>query len=170
MMSWSACLQRSATDQLDPPVSARPVASYTISWDTIQILVAKLIPVKTQAWRGQQKGSQRCCDLTPSRCPDVLLIERESGLRPIAKGSGGTKRWQTAHSRLWLSRQRMAALRPFCREMQRVACVGSDDLDAGKRLSFQAFRVRCVHQFRFRSVSREGLLDQPGRFHQNVCL
>ena len=36
MMSWSACLQRSATDQLDPPVSARPVASYTISWDTIR--------------------------------------------------------------------------------------------------------------------------------------
>jgi hypothetical protein len=77
-----------------------------------QILVAKLIPVKLQAWRGQQKGNQRCFDLTPSRCPDVLLIERESGLRPIAKGSGGTKRRQTAHSRLWLSRQRMAALRP----------------------------------------------------------
>lgn len=35
MMSWSACLLRSATDQLGPHQSARPTASYTISWDII---------------------------------------------------------------------------------------------------------------------------------------
>ena len=34
MISLSACLQRSATDLLGPPVSARPAASYTIPWDT----------------------------------------------------------------------------------------------------------------------------------------
>lgn len=35
MMSWSACLQRSATDKLGPPVSARPVVSYTTPRDII---------------------------------------------------------------------------------------------------------------------------------------
>nr|WP_255446378.1 integrase core domain-containing protein [Tropicibacter alexandrii] len=34
-MSWSACLRRSVTDKLGPPVSARPVVSYTINWDVI---------------------------------------------------------------------------------------------------------------------------------------
>ncbi len=36
MMSWSACLLLSATDQLGPHQSARPNASYTISWDIIE--------------------------------------------------------------------------------------------------------------------------------------
>ncbi|SFR20432.1 hypothetical protein SAMN04515673_1211, partial [Poseidonocella sedimentorum] len=31
-----ACLQRSATDKLGPPVSTRPVTSYTTPWDIIQ--------------------------------------------------------------------------------------------------------------------------------------
>ncbi len=35
MISLSACLQRRATDQLGPPESARPTASYTTSWDII---------------------------------------------------------------------------------------------------------------------------------------
>lgn len=35
MMSWSACLPRSATDLLGPHLSARSAASYTISWDII---------------------------------------------------------------------------------------------------------------------------------------
>ena len=35
MISLSACLPRSATDQLGTPVNARYVASYTISRDTI---------------------------------------------------------------------------------------------------------------------------------------
>lgn len=35
MMSWSACLLRSVTDQLGPYQSARRGASYTISWDII---------------------------------------------------------------------------------------------------------------------------------------
>lgn len=34
MISPSACLPRSATDQLGPPVSPRPAASYTTSWGT----------------------------------------------------------------------------------------------------------------------------------------
>ena len=33
MMFWSACLRRSATDKLGPPVSARPVTSYTTAID-----------------------------------------------------------------------------------------------------------------------------------------
>ncbi len=36
MMSLSACLPRSATDQLGPHQSARPATSYTMSWDIIQ--------------------------------------------------------------------------------------------------------------------------------------
>ena len=35
MMSWLACLQRSATDKLGPPVSARAVVSYTTPRDII---------------------------------------------------------------------------------------------------------------------------------------
>ena len=43
MMSWSACLLRSETDQLGPLESARPAASYTISWDIIyQVSIADL--------------------------------------------------------------------------------------------------------------------------------
>ena len=34
-MSWSACLLRSATDQLGPHQSARPTANYTIRRDII---------------------------------------------------------------------------------------------------------------------------------------
>lgn len=37
MISQSACLPRSATDQLGTPGSARPAASYTIRWGTIYI-------------------------------------------------------------------------------------------------------------------------------------
>jgi hypothetical protein len=37
MMSSSARLLRSETDQLGPHQSARPAASYTISWDIIQL-------------------------------------------------------------------------------------------------------------------------------------
>ena len=36
MMSWSACLLRSATDLLGPHQSARPATSYTTGWDTIR--------------------------------------------------------------------------------------------------------------------------------------
>ncbi len=39
-MSLSACLLRSATDKLGPPVSARPIVSYTICWDIIVRAVA----------------------------------------------------------------------------------------------------------------------------------
>lgn len=35
MISPSACLPRSATDQLDPLPSTRPAVSYTIRWDVI---------------------------------------------------------------------------------------------------------------------------------------
>ena len=35
MMSWSACLLRSATDLLGPHQSARPATSYTTGWDTM---------------------------------------------------------------------------------------------------------------------------------------
>ena len=38
MMSWSACLLRSATDLLGPHQSARPATSYTTGWDTIDNL------------------------------------------------------------------------------------------------------------------------------------
>lgn len=41
MMSWSACLPHSATDQLGPPLSARPTASYTISWDSIHSFIVR---------------------------------------------------------------------------------------------------------------------------------
>ena len=36
MISPSACLPRSATDQLDPLPSTRPAVSYTTTWDTIR--------------------------------------------------------------------------------------------------------------------------------------
>lgn len=49
MMSWSACLQRSATDKLGPPVSARPVVSYTISRDII--IVFRRVGVDTDGRR-----------------------------------------------------------------------------------------------------------------------
>ena len=48
MMAWSACLQRSETDKLGPPVSARPVVSYTISWDIIRSRIA--------AWQRRGEG------------------------------------------------------------------------------------------------------------------
>lgn len=54
MMSWSACLLRSATDLLGPHQSARPAASYTISWDSIEILRV-VQPVAIEAAREAER-------------------------------------------------------------------------------------------------------------------
>ena len=43
MISMSACLQRRATDQLGPPMSARPMKSYTTSRDIIRALKGILL-------------------------------------------------------------------------------------------------------------------------------
>lgn len=40
MMSWSACLLRSATDLLGPHQSARPDTSYTTGRDTVNFYAA----------------------------------------------------------------------------------------------------------------------------------
>ncbi|MPL74757.1 hypothetical protein SDC9_20574 [bioreactor metagenome] len=49
MMPWSACLLRSATDQLGPHQSARPTASYTISWDSISLSLPDVQEVEPEA-------------------------------------------------------------------------------------------------------------------------
>lgn len=81
MMSWSACLLRSATDQLGPHQSARPTASYTISWDII-------FRPKTEWPTEGSRGTTRRRDLSIFRLLSNYDNKEITGAQHVIRTSG----------------------------------------------------------------------------------
>ena len=103
MMSWSACLRRSATDKLGPPVTAKPIVSYTTSWDIILKVPrfeVSLFPIKGDACRENIK-SLFGAGFGVSLMADAGIGDNYPGVtyREIRDGNGPSRISYTAHWR-----------------------------------------------------------------------